>query len=173
MNSLETINGWTEEEARRAFLQCCGAAAWANDMTSRRPFADESALGSAAHGAFARLDRRDWLEAFAAHPKIGDIAALRARFAATAAWSAQEQAGVTGSSESVLQDLAEGNQAYERKFGHIFIVCATGKSAEQMSTLLQARLTNDPETELRMAAAEQTKITELRLQKLLDSMAAK
>lgn len=173
MNVLETINRWTEIQAHQAFLHCCGATIWADDMTARRPFANEEAIFSAAHEAFTQLDRRGWLEAFAAHPKIGDVAAIRARFAATIAWPTQEQAGVKGSSDAVLIELADGNQAYERKFGHIFIVCATGKSAEEMLFLLQARLSNDPETESRIAAAEQIKITELRLQKLLASIATK
>ncbi len=109
----------------------------------------------------------DWLEAFAAHPRIGDVDALRAKFAATAAWASGEQAGVAGASESTLRALAEGNRDYEAKFGHIFIVCATGKTADEMLGLLRERLANEPDAELAVAAAEQAKITAIRLRKLL------
>ncbi len=108
----------------------------------------------------------DWLEAFAAHPKIGDRDALRAKFAATAAWSAIEQAGVDGAPEEVLDALADANDRYHERFGYIFIVCATGKTAEEMLALIRERLSNDPEVELRTAAAEQAKIARIRLEKL-------
>ena len=91
----------------------------------------------------------DWLEAFAAHPRIGDSDALRARFATTAAWASREQAGALGASEDVLEDLAMGNRQYEERFGFIFIVCATGKTAEEMLELLRQRLANDPEAEIK------------------------
>ena len=108
----------------------------------------------------------DWLEAFAAHPRIGDLDALRKKFASTANWCAGEQAGVAAADEAVLTALADGNRAYEARFGYIFIVCATGKSAAEMLAILTARLANDPEVELKVATAEQAKITRLRLEKL-------
>jgi 2-oxo-4-hydroxy-4-carboxy-5-ureidoimidazoline decarboxylase len=138
-------------------------------MEGRRPFADAKALLASADEVWASLGPVDWKEAYAHHPRIGDKQALRERFAATRQWAAGEQAGVSGASESVLDALAEGNRDYESRFGHIFIVCATGKSAEEMLALLRARLGNDPKTEERIAAAEQAKITRIRLEKLLAS----
>jgi 2-oxo-4-hydroxy-4-carboxy-5-ureidoimidazoline decarboxylase len=135
-------------------------------MTARRPFESADALFAAAEDVWAGLGRDDWLEAFAAHPRIGDIDGLRKKFATTADWSAGEQAGVAGAAEQVLRDLAAGNADYEARFGHTFIVCATGKTAAEMLALLRARLANDPAAELRVAAAEQAKITRLRLEKL-------
>lgn len=135
-------------------------------MLARRPFANEEAVGHAASEIEASLQRADWLEAFTAHPRIGDLDSLKKKFAATATWAEGEQAGVAGAADEVLLALAEGNRLYEQRFGHIFIVCATGKSAVEMLTLLRARLPNSPEDELGIAAAEQAKITRLRLEKL-------
>ncbi len=163
---LDRINSWGRDEARRAFLTCCGSRRWAETMVARRPFADEAQLFDAAERAWWGLDRPDWLEAFAAHPEIGDLDALRAKFAATADWSAGEQAGVAGASDEVLADLVRGNLAYREKFGYIFIVCATGKTAAEMLGLLRGRLDNSPEEEIAIAAAEQAKITRIRLGKL-------
>jgi 2-oxo-4-hydroxy-4-carboxy-5-ureidoimidazoline decarboxylase len=132
-------------------------------MLARRPFGSQAALLSAARDEWFSLAREDWLEAFSHHPKIGDREALRERFAGTRHLSEREQSGVNGASDSVLEALAAGNHAYEKKFGHIFIVCATGKSATEMLGLLRSRLGNDPDVELRIAAAEQAKITEIRL----------
>ena len=112
------------------------------------------------------LDRGDWLEAFAAHPRIGDVESLRKKFTATADLCGAEQAGVKDAEKATIQALAEGNRQYEERFGHIFIVCATGKTAPEMLALLRSRLENDPDAELRIAAAEQAKITRLRLEKL-------
>ncbi len=110
--------------------------------------------------------RADWLEAFGAHPKIGDLDALRAKFAATAAWTAHEQAGAHGAPDDLLRELAEENCRYEARFGYIFIVCATGKTAGEMLTVLKARLTNYPAEEIKIAAGEQAKITRIRLEKI-------
>jgi 2-oxo-4-hydroxy-4-carboxy-5-ureidoimidazoline decarboxylase len=166
MANVAQINKLDEAEASAQFLRCCGSTRWAAAMTARRPFAHEAALHAAAQEVFHTLDRADWLQAFAAHPKIGDLDSLRARFAATASWSAREQAGVVGADEAVLRALVDGNRKYEAKFGHIFIVCATGKSAAKMLTLLERRLNNQPDEELAIAAREQEKITQLRLEKL-------
>jgi 2-oxo-4-hydroxy-4-carboxy-5-ureidoimidazoline decarboxylase len=161
------LNDASASEAHAMLLRCCGSTRWAFAMSERRPFSDEAALFAAASETFASLTRSDWLEAFAAHPRIGDIDGLRAKYASTAAWSLGEQAGAASADEQTLHDLAAGNRDYEARFGHIFIVCATGRSAAEMLTLLRQRLPNDPDTELRIAAAEQTKITRLRLEKLL------
>jgi 2-oxo-4-hydroxy-4-carboxy-5-ureidoimidazoline decarboxylase len=165
--NLDVINTAPEADARAALLRCCGSRRWADALLARRPFASPDGLLAAADDIWAGLDRADWHEAFAAHPRIGDLDGLRRKFAATADWSSREQAGVAGAAEQVLRDLAAGNKQYEDRFGHIFIVCATGKTAAEMLDLLRGRLGNDSETEeLRIAAAEQAKITRLRLEKL-------
>ena len=164
---LHTLNALPAEEARAAFLRCCGSSWWADVMAGRRPYRDEAELFAVAEGLWPSLSRADWLEAFAHHPRIGDVEGLRKKFGATRAWAEGEQAGAAEASEEVLEALAEGNRAYEARFGYIFIVCATGKTAAEMLALLRARLPNDPETELRIAAEEQRKITRLRLEKLL------
>jgi 2-oxo-4-hydroxy-4-carboxy-5-ureidoimidazoline decarboxylase len=163
---LDRINSWDRDEARAAFLKCCGSRRWAEGMVDKRTFADEAQLFDAAERIWWGLDRPDWLEAFATHPPIGDLDALRAKFAATADWSAGEQAGVAGAPDEILADLARGNLAYRERFGYIFIVCATGKTAAEMLGLLRGRLDNNPEQEIAIAAAEQAKITRIRLGKL-------
>jgi 2-oxo-4-hydroxy-4-carboxy-5-ureidoimidazoline decarboxylase len=135
-------------------------------MLACRPFGSRVDLLTAARDQWNALESADWREAFAHHPKIGDRDALAARFPTTHELAAREQAGIAGAGAGVLDALAEGNRRYEEKFGYIFIVCATGKSAPDILALLEARLPNDEATELRIAAAEQAKITELRLQKL-------
>jgi 2-oxo-4-hydroxy-4-carboxy-5-ureidoimidazoline decarboxylase len=163
--NLARINARPEDEARAEFLRCCGSQHWAEAMAALRPFASETALFSAAERIWWELPHADWREAFAAHPQIGDVDQLRARFAATAAWSAHEQAGVAAASEETLRRLAAGNRAYEERFGYIFIVCATGKSAAEMLALLEQRLLNSPEREWIIAADEQSRITRLRLER--------
>jgi 2-oxo-4-hydroxy-4-carboxy-5-ureidoimidazoline decarboxylase len=157
------INELSEPEARATFLTCCGAQRWAQQMAARRPYPDEGHVLDAAKGIWRGLAKADWLQAFAAHPQIGD---QPPRSSETAAWSANEQAGVTRAADATRAALAEGNRRYQTKFGWIFIVCATGKSAVEMLALLQQRLNNDPADELRIAAAEQEKITLVRLHKL-------
>ena len=135
-------------------------------MLALRPFGAIDVLLSAARREWFALTPEDWKEAFAHHPKIGDREALRARFPATHHFSEQEQAGMGPAPDQVIEALAQGNAAYERRFGYIFIVCATGKSAKEMLDLVTARLQNDPVAEVRIAAEEQAKITELRLKQL-------
>lgn len=173
------LDSLAEPLAIAALLRCCGSRRWAEAMARGRPYDEEPRLLTAAEIAFARLGREDWLEAFSHHPRIGDRSALAARFPTTpsgpaggsepraAAWSAAEQGGVAGAGEDVLDALVRANREYEARFGHIFIVCATGKSAAEMLALLRERLPNDPDAELAIAAAEQRKITALRLKKLL------
>jgi 2-oxo-4-hydroxy-4-carboxy-5-ureidoimidazoline decarboxylase len=156
-------------DARAALERCCGARRWVDAVLAARPFADRAALFAASEGAFGALVPADWLEAFSNHPKIGDVDALRSKFATTSAWAGEEQRGASAADEATLQRLAEGNRAYEERFGYIFIVCATGKSASEMLALLEARMGNAPELELAVAASEQKKITRLRIEKLLAS----
>jgi len=151
------------DDARRLLHACCGSTRWVERMLGRRPFRSREALLAASREEWFALTTDDWREAFSHHPKIGDRDALARRFPATHRWSEREQAGVSGASENVLDALAEGNQTYEAKFGYLFIVCASGRSADEMLTMLRARLGNDAETEIRIAADEQAKITELRL----------
>jgi 2-oxo-4-hydroxy-4-carboxy-5-ureidoimidazoline decarboxylase len=163
MESPLTLDRVDGTEARRLLTACCGSTRWVERMLERRPFSSRDVLLASARDIWFGLDRSDWLEAFSHHPKIGDRQALRQRFAATRHLSEKEQARVNDASEETLTALAAANQEYEQKFGYIFIVCATGLIAEEMLMMLGARLNNDPETEIRLAAQEQAKITELRL----------
>jgi len=161
------LNALSIEDARAALLRCCGATRWAGWLLTQRPFASSEALFKAAAGVWTQMEKADMLEAFAHHPEIGsNLEALRQRFAATAAWASAEQAGVAGADDDTLEALRDGNVRYRETFGYVFLVCASGKTAAEMLALLRARLPNDPDTELRVAAAEQAKITRLRLEKL-------
>jgi OHCU decarboxylase len=164
---LERLNASSATEAESELLKCCGSAGWARAMSALRPFADVEELMKEAERIWWNLGERDWLEAFSAHPKIGGRKAQRPQDAQALGWSDEEQAGARGIDVATQDELAEANRAYEEKFGHIFIVCATGKTAAEMLALLRARLPNDPGVELRNAADEQRKITRLRLEKLL------
>lgn len=169
--TIDDLNSLPESEARAAFERCCGAARWTARMCESLPCRDAEAVFAAARSVFRELDREDWLEAFAHHPRVGDVASLSEKFAATAAWADEEQRGAAAAPEATLAALAEGNRAYTEKFGYIFIVCATGKSADEMLGLLRARIANDAERELAIAAEEQMKITRIRLEKLLGARA--
>jgi 2-oxo-4-hydroxy-4-carboxy-5-ureidoimidazoline decarboxylase len=160
---LREIDAGTTDTARAILQRACGSTAWVDRMMARRPFGSQGALLSAARREWFALTEHDWLEAFSHHPKIGDRVALAARFPATHDLSTQEQSAIGLAQDAVLNALAEANEAYVNRFGFIFIVCATGKTAEQMLALLRARLPNDRATELRNAAEEQSKITALRL----------
>ena len=164
--NLDQINAWTEDEASAQFKRCCGSTRWSVTMAKRRPFDNATALFESADEIWWNLSPADWLEAFAAHPRIGDLAALRAKFASNAEWASREQAGALAASDDVLGQIAQGNRDYEARFGYIFIVCATGKSAAEMLQILQQRLPNDPETEIKLAAGEQMKITRIRLERI-------
>lgn len=166
---LEQINHASSETAESRFLDCCGSHRWARKMTEARPFADVSELIEQAKEIWQNLGTKDWLEAFAAHPKIGERKAAPLQQAQSAEWSKGEQSGTQTATEPVLNELAEANRLYNEKFGFIFIVCATGKSAAEMLEICRARLSNNSEAEIRIAADEQSKITEIRLKKLLES----
>jgi 2-oxo-4-hydroxy-4-carboxy-5-ureidoimidazoline decarboxylase len=132
-------------------------------MLARRPFGSWDALQSAARAEWFHLAPEDWLEAFSHHPRIGDRESLARRFPSTHHLSATEQAAVAHADDDVLDALAEANERYVKRFGYIFIVCATGRTAGEMLALLRERLENPPDVEIRVAAGEQAKITELRL----------
>lgn len=165
--TLAEFNALPAGHAREELLRCCGCGRWAGDVIAGRPFADKKALFAASDAAWMKTGEAEWREAFSHHPRIGGKDALRAKFAATSGWAQGEQAGALAASETVLEELAKGNAVYEKKFGHIFIVCATGKSAAEMLDLLQSRLGNDLAAELKIASGEQNKITNIRLEKLL------
>jgi 2-oxo-4-hydroxy-4-carboxy-5-ureidoimidazoline decarboxylase len=165
--AVQRLNELSEDAARQALQRCCGAARWVDGMLAARPFASPSALLAQAHDLWNALEVNDWLEAFAHHPEIGaDLKELRKRFARTAELSEAEQAGAAQASDATLLSLRRQNQAYRERFGYSFIVCASGKTAEEMLALLEQRLKSSPEAELGVAAAEQAKITRLRLEKI-------
>lgn len=165
--NLESFNQLSDVECQNALSQCCVATRWIEQMVAARPFSDADALYNTAEQIWAGLAMPDFLEAFEGHPKIGDVSSLKKKYASTKQLAAGEQSGASVASDEVLQALAAGNSEYEKRFGFIFIVCATGKSAEEMLVLLKARLDNDLTTELGIAAGEQAKITRLRLDKML------
>lgn len=139
--------------------RCCASSAWVRDMMAARPFAESADLLAAAENIWWDLDPPDWQEAFAAHPRIGDQTHSQ--------WARQEQSGTASANEETLRALAETNHEYEKRFGRVFLVCATGKSAAEMLAIARQRLQNQPDEELRIAAEEQLKITKLRLLKLV------
>ncbi len=160
---------WNEllaEAAATEIMLCCGSSAWARELAARRPFKDEISLVKASDEIWSQLETKHWLEAFSKHPRIGERKVPRGTSAQSAAWSAQEQRDAED--ENYQAVLAEANQKYERRFGRVFIVCATGKSASEILNILRERLLNDDATELRIAAEEQRKITDLRLKKWLE-----
>jgi len=165
--TIESLNSLTYSEANEQFELCCGAENWIQKMNQNRPFLNENEVYKKAESIWFSLSSDDWLEAFTHHPKIGNIESLRKKFHNTKSMSENEQSSVINADEDTLKDLAESNQLYEDKFGFIFIVCATGKSAAEMLAIINIRLTNHADTELLNAAKEQYKITELRLDKLL------
>jgi hydroxyisourate hydrolase len=172
---LADLNTLDDQAASRAFLRCCGSARWAAQMVAARPFAGVEALAASADAIWRALAEADWLEAFAAHPRIGSGGAGNKPGgaggwggSAEAAWSDDEQAGVAGAAAQTRRRLEEANRDYEARFGYIFIVCATGKTGDEMLALLERRLRHRPGDELRIAADEQRKITQLRLGKLLE-----
>ncbi|HEU5217321.1 MAG TPA: 2-oxo-4-hydroxy-4-carboxy-5-ureidoimidazoline decarboxylase [Gemmatimonadales bacterium] len=164
--SMAAFDTMPESEAAELLRSCCGSSRWVKAMVARRPFRSLGALAGAAAEVWRRLAPADWLEAFAHHPRIGERAAPVSQDDRARTWSAGEQAGLESAAGDVRAALAEVNAEYERRFGHGYIVCATGRSAEEMLDLARARLGNDPDVELSVAAGEQGKITRIRLEKL-------
>ena len=155
---LSELNDLSTDEATRVFHECCGSSRWATRMTEMRPFESREVLLAAADEVWNSLGPDDWREAFAHHPRIGE------RATGTAAGG---QAGMRSADDKLRDELAKANRAYEQRFGYIYIVCATGKSGPEMLEIVQRRLVNDPETELKIAAEEQLKITRIRLTNLV------
>jgi 2-oxo-4-hydroxy-4-carboxy-5-ureidoimidazoline decarboxylase len=158
---LTHLNAASDEAARKLLASCCGATRWIEEMIAARPFASRAALHAAAERSWRACGKDDLFEAMRHHPRIGERKDVPPREAA-------EQAGAARADERIKAAIAEGNREYEARFGHIYLVCASGKSGEELLAILRARLANDPQAELAVAAAEQGKITTLRLDKLLD-----
>ena len=160
LTRLDRFNRLSDEEAAGELLAVCHSRRWAKQVAAGRPYADLGALQRAADEVWLGLGPEDWLEAFAAHPRIGEGGG------AAADWSRQEQAGV-GHDDDVRQRLARGNADYEARFGYVFLISAAGRSADEILAALEQRLGNDPGTELKTAAAEHRRITRLRLERLM------
>ena len=154
------------DEAREMLFACCGSTRWVTLMLARRPFASMDRLLAAANDAWNTLSEDDWKEAFGHHPRIGERNLAQAKVAATRSLSEKEQAGVSEAPEDVMAALAGVNRAYEDRFGYVFLICATGRTAVEVLSAARERLTNDPATEIQIAAAEQAMITALRLERL-------
>jgi 2-oxo-4-hydroxy-4-carboxy-5-ureidoimidazoline decarboxylase len=166
-SSLERWNAADESSALDAMMACCGARRWATAMVKRRPILDAKELCAAADQTWDAMREPDWLEAFACHPRIGEREASPLS-SQSSTWSKQEQSSVTAANETMLAQLAEGNTRYEDKFGFTYIVCATGKSTEEMLSILKRRLAGDRTLELREAAEQQRQIMQIRLRKWLE-----
>lgn len=166
--TLEQFNEISAADATAKLLTCCTSSAWAQSLAAARPFTDIDAMLAASDKAWDQVkdSEANLIEAFDGHPQIGNVNSLKEKYRNTQDSAAHEQSGATDAEDQVLEDLAQGNQDYLDKFGFIFIVFATGKSAQQMLDLLLARLPNERDAELANAAAEQNKITSLRIQKL-------
>jgi 2-oxo-4-hydroxy-4-carboxy-5-ureidoimidazoline decarboxylase len=164
--SIEEFNKLSTTDQRKLLLACGGSTLWADKLLKVFPFRDKTHLQQKAKEKWAEISENDWLEAFSLHPKIGDINSLKKKFAGTAAWASNEQSGMNNASDSVIDALAKENQEYEDRFGYIFIVFATDKSAAEMLNILRERMRNSPEQEWKIAAVEQIKITNLRIEKL-------
>jgi 2-oxo-4-hydroxy-4-carboxy-5-ureidoimidazoline decarboxylase len=163
---LTRLNSVAFNEAVEYFRRCCGTDSWCRQMAECRPFSSLEDIHLKADACLDRLSQDGWLEAFACHPQIGDVNSLRMKYAGNREWSANEQSGVSIASEETLTELAKGNADYKKKFGFIFIVCASGKSASEMLAILSARLPLSIDEEIANAAREQRKITHLRIDKL-------
>jgi OHCU decarboxylase len=166
-DGLARVNALSTTDAEAAFRSCCGASAFATPMAAARPFASLEAMKAAAARVWSALGEADWDEAFRAHPEIGGKKADGPQTLRSASWSAGEQAQVPEAAETTRLGLAEVNARYRERFGRIYIVCATGKTADELLAIARARLENPPDVELRAAAEEQRRITELRLEKLV------
>lgn len=164
---LTAWNALREEEAAREILPCCGSLRWAQEMARARPVANDAQLLEQSNRIWMALPQTDWEEAFRSHPRIGERKAPAEATEKSAEWSKGEQHGVMSAQAEILERLAEGNRQYAERFGRVFLVCATGKSAEEMLGILEQRLKNDEETELREAVEQQRQITGIRLRKWL------
>jgi len=165
--TIQELDNLPVEQLKDLLFTCCGSTRWVKQMIATKPFRSLNDVLLKAESSWHSTTEKDWLEAFSRHPKIGDLESLEKKFISTKAFAGSEQASVNSASKKILKQLSEGNVLYENKFGFIFIVCATGKSAAELVELLNERINNERDKELRTAAAEQFSITKLRLQKLI------
>ena len=163
---LEEFNRQSPEKVRNDLFKCCGSNSWIDMLMEKFPFDSLDDLKISSDRIWFNCTKNDWLEAFSHHPKIGDTQGVAGKHNDTLEWARQEQSAVKDARQIILDDLTKANKLYENKFGFIFIVCATGKSAEEMLNMLNERLKNEPEKELHIAVNEQNKITHLRIDKL-------
>lgn len=166
--SLTAFNSLNPKQAINKLMQCNTSESWCLQMEQARPFSDFSSLQCTADIVWKKSSEADLLQAFDGHPEIGDVSTLREKYKNTAASAGHEQSGVNTATDETLSALAKGNQDYKNKFGFIFIVCASSKSADEMLALLLDRLPNTREQELLNAAEEQRKITQIRLSNLFE-----
>jgi 2-oxo-4-hydroxy-4-carboxy-5-ureidoimidazoline decarboxylase len=166
--TLHELNTLPKQQLIQELTKCCGSSAWVNKMLPFFPADDLVELLEDAEEQWFKCSEEDWKQAFAQHPKIGDLESLQMKSASTTEWASGEQAGLISASPQIIGELAEANKKYEEKFGYIFLICATGKSANEMLAMLQNRLQNSPEVEIEIAGDEQNRITKLRIEKLLE-----
>ncbi len=169
--TITELNQLDLKTAHQAFMQCCTAEAWVEKMLLDMPYDNVETLSAQANSNWQGLNEADYLQAFEGHPKIGDVSSLRDKYRATEQLAAGEQSGVNSATEHALIELKQLNDDYEDKFGFIFIVCATGKTAQQMLNILALRIVNDRTAELVNAAAEQRKILQIRIEKMITNLA--
>jgi len=165
--TLDQINKANSEQIYSLFENCCCAPNWIQKMIDARPFANKAALLEASEKSFAQLVEADYLTAFEGHPQIGNLETLAKKYANTSGSASHEQSGMSAAQKSVLEEMQALNIEYLERFGFIFIVCASGKSAQEMLDLIKSRINNDRQSELTIAGNEQAKITKIRLEKLL------
>lgn len=168
MNMTE-LNNAPASKAYAFFEQACAASAWIERMVASRPFASIEALLTTASSHWDAMTEKDFLEAFDAHPMIGDVSSLREKFANTQAMASAEQAGTAQADEDTLRSLHSLNHEYLKRHGFIFIICASGLSARDMLNALQSRIGNAREQEIHIAAGQQLAITQLRLTRAFDT----
>jgi allantoicase len=166
---IANFNQLLREQARSTLLDCCGSHAWAEQMLAHMPFPDVAYALDTADKVWAAINHDDWIEAFRHHPAIGAKHRTKVQSATARRWSGEEQATAQKANAAIQSALVDANRSYQARFGHIFLICATGKTSDEILNTLQERMSNDPETELAIAAEEQHKITRLRLERILTS----
>ena len=170
--TIADFDAMPDAEAAFKLAACCGSSAWVSRMLARRPFRSRQHLFNEADEVAQTLNDADWLEAFSHHPRIGQRRSNAVVSSMAESWSTGEQSAVTHADSSVRAVIADANARYEEQFHFIFIISASGRTADAILSELRCRLDNPRDAELRTAAAEQTKITRLRLEKLVTASGA-
>lgn len=164
MTTISNINALSSQHAKTWFEQICTASRWVELMVAAMPFANKASLLESAASHWKAMQKNDYLEAFQGHPMIGDLASLKKKYSATMSFASHEQSAATSADEQTLKALSLANHTYLDKNGFIFIICATGLSAQTMLNAIQTRLLNSTEEEIKIAAQEQLKISLLRIE---------